>query len=85
MKYRLLKDMPGSIKGTIFNKKEEEDRIPHGREGQYAPVKKIFPLIYGKDILDKEWFEPVNEFPKSWEELGHVDGVYISSQCELHQ
>jgi hypothetical protein len=70
MKYKLLKDIPGANAGTIFTQWNDPSEI-------FSPEGKEFPRVNKAAIEDITWFEPINEWPKSWEEL-KCDGYYIN-------
>jgi hypothetical protein len=70
MKYKLLKDIPGANAGTIFTQWDDPSEV-------FSPERKEFPRVNKAAIDDVTWFEPVNEWPKTWEEL-EVSGYYIN-------
>ena len=70
-KYKLLKDLPGIKAGCIFTELDDKDKPNHAVGSVlYAPSGLICPTFSEFQITSyPDFFEPVNEWPKTFEEL----------------
>jgi hypothetical protein len=86
--YKLLQDLPGVKVGTIFTKVSNES-LPSGVNTAtatwFSPENQWCPVFAEEDLQDKEWFEKISSYPKSWGALSSIGGFYITSSSEIRE
>lgn len=83
MRFVLLEDIPGAVKGMIFNELADADKPSHATSTRlFAPMGHIVPAFSLDQIKNEKWFKELPNWPKSWKELKEISGYYVDINSE---